>query len=167
MLELCLNVINKINLPDYEPDEFIREIIYPKCNYCDEQFQNAKLLAIHEVKHIDCEVGEKIDNPIPWDSSRDDAGIRNKWLNYFDENGYEDEDIVIDDVVNTENLLIPVDDAKGETRTLTGEEKITLDGTQPMVNGVYLGDYTKEERKTFYQTMRIQGVNKKFCELCR
>lgn len=158
-----------MNIPDYEPEEFVSERIYPQCNYCEEQFQNFKLLALHEYTHIDVEVGEKIDNPIPWPRSREDSMIRNKWLNYFDENGYEDEDIVIenDEVVNTENLLIPVDNKTGETRTLTGNEKIELEGTQPTVNGVYLGDYTKEERKTFYQSMRIQGVNKKFCTLCR
>lgn len=168
LLKIVLNFINKENIPDYDPAECASEVIYPVCNHCGTQFQNYKLLAIHEVQHMDVEIDEKIDNPIPWSEDREDATVRNKWLTYFDENGYGDDDIIIEDPVNADNLLIPVEE-KGDAseRVLTGEEKIVLDGTQPMVNGVYLGDYTKEERKTFYQTMRIQGVNKKYCELCR
>ncbi|KAJ8924959.1 hypothetical protein NQ315_001124 [Exocentrus adspersus] len=163
LLQLTLNVINKQNVPDYEPYDFIRDVIYPTCNYCERTFQNMKLLALHETTHMDVEMGEKIDHPVPWHSSRDDADIRNKWLSYFDENGYEDEHIVVDVVGN--DLLIPKDNE--DRPALTGEEEIVLVGTQPMVNGIYLGDYTKEERKSFYQSMRIQGVNKKFCHLCR
>lgn len=164
LLQLALNVINKENVPDYEPYDFIRVVVYPKCNYCPKTFPNLKLLAIHETVHMDVEMGEKIDNPVPWHHSRENADIRNKWLNYFDENGYEDDDIIIDVVSN--DLLIPMD-MKEEKTGPTGEEQIVLEGTQPMVNGIYLGDYTKEERKSFYQSMRIQGVNKKFCHLCR
>ncbi|XP_018564119.1 uncharacterized protein LOC108905633 isoform X2 [Anoplophora glabripennis] len=164
LLQLALNVINKENVPDYEPFDFTKELVYPKCNYCAATFQNLKLLAIHETVHMDVEMGEKIDNPVPWHHSRENAEIRNKWLSYFDENGYEDDDIIIDVVTN--DLLIPMD-MKEERTGLTGEEQIVLVGTQPMVNGIYLGDYTKEERKSFYQSMRIQGVNKKFCHLCR
>ncbi|XP_074032895.1 uncharacterized protein isoform X2 [Leptinotarsa decemlineata] len=178
LLQLTLNVINKTNVPGYEPDEFTLETIWPNCNYCGVQYPNLKVLAIHEASHIDIEMGEKIDNPIPWHSSREYAEVRNKWLNYFDENGYEDEDIVIDDIVSTDNLedtgdglLIPVDDKEGGTpavlKQLTGDEQIVLDGTQPMVNNVYLGDYSKDDRKLLYQSMRVQGVNKKFCPLCR
>ncbi|KAG5887935.1 hypothetical protein JTB14_003030 [Gonioctena quinquepunctata] len=171
LLQLALNVINKLNIPDYEPEEFFIETIWPKCSYCGLQFQNLKILAIHEASHIDVEMGEKIDNPVPWHRSREFAEVRNKWLNYFDENGYEDEDIVIEDVVSTDNLLIPVDDKEGGTpavlKQLTGDEKIELVGTNPMVNNVYLGDYSKDDRKLLYQSMRVQGVNKKFCPLCR
>ncbi|KAJ8954074.1 hypothetical protein NQ318_004379 [Aromia moschata] len=166
LLQLALNVINKENVPDYEPDDFIKQVVYPKCNYCSRTFRNLKVLAIHEARHMDVEAGEKIDNPVPWHYSRDDADIRNKWLSYFDENGYEDEDIIIDAVHAPANdLLIPMDVKEEMQKPPTGDEQIVLVGTQPMVNGIYLGDYTKEERKSFYQSMRIQGVNKKFCHL--
>lgn len=94
------------------------------------------------------------------------------WLLLFSHR-YEDDDIVIEDAVDVsnDNLLIPVEDMKegdeGSSNKLTGEEKIVLVGTQPMVNEIYLGDYSKDERKLLYQSMRIQGVNKKFCPLCR
>ncbi|CAH1155264.1 unnamed protein product [Phaedon cochleariae] len=196
LLMLALNAINVMNVPDYEPDEYTCETIYPECNYCGARFQNYKMLAVHEVGHLDVEMGDKIDNPIPWHSSRDDAEIRNKWLTFFDENGYEDDDIVIDEQVDVDvetvdptasNLLVPVPEMvkpegtsggasgalggpvpEGQTAPkLTGEEKIVLAGTQPTVNGFYLGDYAKDDRKLLYQSMRIAGVNKKFCTLCR
>ncbi|XP_050501254.1 uncharacterized protein LOC126881193 isoform X2 [Diabrotica virgifera virgifera] len=167
LLRLALDVINKTNVPDYEPYDFYRETIVPQCKHCHQQFRNCKVLSIHEQKHIDIEVGEKIDNPIPWPESREDAEVRNKWLNYFDENGYEEDDIVMD--VMDSDLLIPIEEKNRDSSgmKLTGDEKITLVGTQPMVNEVYLGDFSKDDRKLLYQSMRIQGVNKKFCPLCR
>ncbi|XP_057671512.1 uncharacterized protein LOC130903436 isoform X1 [Diorhabda carinulata] len=169
LFQLVLNSINKTNIPDYDPEEYFQETIFPQCGYCEQQFRNLKVLSIHEQKHIDVEIGEKIDNPLPWPEDRDDSDVRNKWLNYFDENGYEDDDIVIDDVVDAESLLIPIDEKDRDPNgmKLTGDEKITLVGTQPMVNDVYLGDYSKDDRKLLYQSMRIGGVNKKFCPLCR
>lgn len=122
------------------------------------------MLALHEPAHLEIDVGEKIDHPAPWPPHKDGAEVRNKWLSYFDENGYADEDIVIDEVVHSD-LLVPVEEE--EKKKTTGDEEVVLVGTLPMVNGIYLGDYTKEERKSFYQSMRIQGVNKKFCQLCR
>nr|CAH7747198.1 unnamed protein product [Callosobruchus chinensis] len=210
LLSLALNVINKRIDPEYEPEEYLIEQVSPKCKYCGKPFLNLKLLALHEQQHIDVEVGEKIDNPVPWDDSREDAEVRNKWLNHFDENGYADEDIFtddplnadIDDMVETEPECVLTEtaetgqeaepeneadadaeaDAEAEADTeepekplmsvsdshkTEAEDKIILKDQQPMVNGTYLGDYSKEERKKFYQTMRIQGVNKKFCHLCR
>ncbi|CAG9864756.1 unnamed protein product [Phyllotreta striolata] len=172
LLQLALNVINVAIVQDYQPDDFLLQTVTPECRRCNRKFRNLKVLSIHEKLHMEVEAGEKIDNPLPWHDSRENADVRNKWLNYFDENGYEDDDIIIDDVVSTsvcnDNLLIPLEECKTDSSgKLTGEEKLVLVGTQPMVNGVYLGDYSKDERKLLYQTMRIQGVNKKFCPLCR
>ncbi|CAH2008390.1 unnamed protein product [Acanthoscelides obtectus] len=175
LLNLALNVINKQIDPEYEPEEYLIEQVNPKCKYCGKPFLNLKLLAVHEQQHIDVEVGEKIDNPVPWDESREDAEVIEA----------EPECVLTETAEQegeAENEADGEADAEGESAndqpekplmTVTDshrtevEDKIILKDQQPMVNGMYLGDYSKEERKQFYQTMRIQGVNKKFCHLCR
>lgn len=54
-----------------------------------------------------------------------------------------------------------------KTVDATKKDEVVLVNMKPVVNGVYLGDYSKEERKVFYQCMRIGGQTKRFCPLCR
>nr|CAI5824761.1 unnamed protein product [Callosobruchus analis] len=179
LLSLALNVINKRIDPEYEPEEYLIEQVNPKCKYCDKPFLNLKLLALHEQQHIDVEVGEKIDDPLPWDESREDAEMLETEpecvLTETAETGQEaepeidaeaDADVDAEPEAEAEDPLKPLMSVSDSHKT-EAEDKIILKDQQPMVNGTYLGDYSKEERKKFYQTMRIQGVNKKFCHLCR
>lgn len=55
--KLCLNVINKQNIPEYEPEHQTVELVEPVCNYCGSKFRNSKLLALHEVTHLNVELG--------------------------------------------------------------------------------------------------------------
>lgn len=83
-----------------------------------------------------------------------------------------------------EDSTLLVEDT-GKTLDASKNDEVVLVGMKPMVgpsslqplqqlsnvilqvNGIYLGDYTKEERKAFYQCMRIGGQTKRFCALCR
>ncbi|KAK9881406.1 hypothetical protein WA026_016296 [Henosepilachna vigintioctopunctata] len=178
LLQLCLNVINKENIPEHEPDDFYEELVEPKCSYCGKTYRNSKLLALHEVTHMSIELGEKVDNPIPWHESRDDAHIRNKWLtseddiveeeSYMENETMESEAIEIEPEEEEESLLIPVGSAEqrdGQNYEVTREVNL-IDG-KPYVDGLPLSDYPKEERRAFYHSMRIGKVNKRFCALCR
>ncbi|XP_060535273.1 uncharacterized protein LOC132707430 [Cylas formicarius] len=169
LLQIALNCINVQNVPDYVPEHYTERSSATKCNVCGRTFQNVKLLSLHEPCHIDVEIEEKIDNPTPWPDTHPDAPIRNKWLTYFDENGYEEDDMVVEEteeapIVEDANLLAP---KSNPTWDGTKPDQIVLVDMKPMVNGVYLGDYTKEERKAFYQCMRVGGQTKRFCTLCR
>ncbi|RZC35293.1 uncharacterized protein BDFB_004101 [Asbolus verrucosus] len=169
LMTLALNVVNKKIVPGHEPDEFYEKVVEPQCTYCREKFKNSKLLALHEVDHINIELGEKVDNPIPWHESRDDAHIRNKWLNSYDEVECEEDpaDYMECEVETAagESLLIPVGTEVPQEHKSAGD--ILLVMAKPVVNGIALSDYSKEERKAFYKSMKIGGVNKKFCSLCR
>ncbi|XP_044270521.1 uncharacterized protein LOC123015107 [Tribolium madens] len=169
LMSLALNVINKRIVPDHQPNEFYEKLVEPQCTYCNLKFKNSKLLALHEVEHINIELGEKVDNPIPWHESRDDSHVRNKWLSSYDEVECEEDPgdfMEVDTPSAGESLLIPVG-----TEITQEEEQITSDIVlvlaKPTVNGIGLAEYSKEERKTFYKSMKIGGVNKKFCPLCR
>ncbi|XP_044756258.1 uncharacterized protein LOC123314898 [Coccinella septempunctata] len=177
LLKLCLNVINKENIPEYEAEHQTAELIEPTCNYCGQDFRNRKLLALHEVEHLNVELGEKVDIPSLWHESRDDADIRNKWLTSEDdlieeENYMENEtmgDVVeMEEEEEEESLLIPVGSSEqrdGQNYEETRE--VTLIDGKPFVDGLPLSDYAKEERRAFYHSMRVGGVNKRFCPLCR
>jgi hypothetical protein len=169
LMNLALNVVNKNIVSNHEPDEFYEKVFEPQCTYCGQKFQNSKLLALHEVEHINIELGEKVDNPIPWHESRDDAHIRNKWLNSYDEVECEDDngdfmECEVETAVG-ESLLIPVGTEVPQEHKTAGDILLVL--AKPVVNGIALSDYSKEERKAFYKSMKIGGVNKKFCSLCR
>ncbi|XP_063931087.1 uncharacterized protein LOC135143150 isoform X2 [Zophobas morio] len=106
---------------------------------------------------------------------RDDAHIRNKWLNSYDEVEEEEEEEDADadadftecevDQSRNDSLLIPVGTEAPQEQKVAGE--IILVKAKPVVNGLALAEYSKEERKAFYKSMKIGGVNKKFCSLCR
>lgn len=174
LMSLALNVINKENIPDYEPDDFYVKTFEPQCRYCRQTFKNSQLLALHEIDHINIELGEKVDNPVPWHESRDDADVRNKWLIKYDEEiveMYEAEEEPVefmdcDDDVADDSLLIPVS-SEGPEILRNNEEEIVLVLAEPVVNGKPLQQYSKEQRKSFYKSMKIGNVNKKFCSLCR
>lgn len=78
LLKLTINKINSENVPDFVPTCFEKTILKNECNYCHEVFTNIKMLAVHEAKHIHIELGHKIDDSDLWDSSREDADVRNK-----------------------------------------------------------------------------------------
>ncbi|EEZ99574.1 uncharacterized protein LOC103314829 [Tribolium castaneum] len=168
LMTLALNVVNKRLVPGHEPYDFYQKVVEPQCTYCNLQFKNSKLLALHEVEHINIELGEKVDNPIPWHESRDDAHVRNKWLNSYDEvEEPEPGDFMeVEPPTAGDSLLIPVG-----TEITQEEEQITSDillvMAKPTVHGIPLAEYSKEERKSFYKSMKVGGVNKKFCPLCR
>ncbi|KAL3285272.1 hypothetical protein HHI36_019382 [Cryptolaemus montrouzieri] len=177
LLQLCLNVINKENIPEYEPDDFTELLVEPECSYCAKKYKNSKLLALHEITHMSIELGEKVDNPTLWHESRDDSYVRNKWLTSEDdfaeeENEAENETLENDamemEPEEEESLLIHVGSAEqrdGQNYEVTREVSL-MDG-KPYVDGLPLSDYPKEERRAFYHSMRIGGVNKRFCALCR
>lgn len=82
LMRLALNAINYKNVPDFwsptcQEDKIDIE---RSCNYCLKRFPNVKLLAVHEAEHMSIEMGVRIDDGNPWDDSREDAEIRNKWL---------------------------------------------------------------------------------------
>lgn len=177
LLLLCLNVINKENIPEYEGEHQTSVLVETSCNYCGMEFKNRKLLALHEVEHLNVELGEKVDIPTLWHESRDDADIRNKWLTSEDdlvegENDMENETLVegveVEPEEEEESLLIPVgssEERDGQNYEETRE--VTLIDGKPFVDGLPLSDYAKEERRAFYHSMRVGGVNKRFCPLCR
>ncbi|XP_050300768.1 uncharacterized protein LOC126739235 isoform X2 [Anthonomus grandis grandis] len=162
LLEAALNTINAQNVPDFQPQHFKTQSTVCFCKMCGEEFKNAKLLALHEPTHMDVDMEEKIDNPQQWPKNHQFAKIRNKWLTRFDETFDEYDDI---DVEDKEDELLVEDTEK--TMAMSKKDEVVLVDMKPMVNGVYLGDYTKEERKAFYQCMRIGGQTKRFCPLCR
>lgn len=79
---LALNAINYKNVPDFWSPTCEKTIIETErsCTYCYKKFLNVKLLAMHEAEHMSIEMGVRIDDTNLWDESRDDAEIRNKWL---------------------------------------------------------------------------------------
>lgn len=84
-MEIVLNCINKQNMPDFEAQPYKIQSTKCRCKTCGEEFQNVKILALHEPEHMEVEFEEKIDNPEPWPGNRPYAKIRNKWLTFFDE----------------------------------------------------------------------------------
>lgn len=78
LLKLSVNKINSVNVPDFVPVCFEETIVKNECNYCHEIFANIKMLAVHEAEHIHIELGLKIDDSDLWDTSREDADVRNK-----------------------------------------------------------------------------------------
>lgn len=82
LTRLVLNAINYKNVPDFwSPTCHETTVnIEKSCSYCLRKFSNIKLLAIHEAEHMSIEMGVRIDDDNPWDTSREDADIRNKWL---------------------------------------------------------------------------------------
>ncbi|XP_066250506.1 uncharacterized protein [Euwallacea similis] len=174
---IVLYWINKQNIPEFEGTTFEKKSTVCRCKTCNEVFQNVNLLALHEPSHMEVDMEEKIDNPLPWSNNRLHSKIRNKWLTFFDENGSEpdedEEDEEEDDEDNEEedpkvsgDSALLVEDTE-KTMEVSKKDEIVLVNMKPMVNGIYLGDYTKEERKAFYQCMRIGGQTKRFCPLCR
>lgn len=184
LLQLVLNAINIKNVPDYTPIHYTEQLVQSVCKSCDQTFQNEKLLSLHELQHLRVSLGEKIDNPNPWPPSMPDAHIRNKWLVYFDEHGFDENDIVIDQSPE-QSLLIPIaemddvhsmDDRYNSTfdsnefdnsDLLAKIEHVALIDKKPMIFGRPLTEFPKDERKLFYHTLRMGKVNKKFCQLCR
>ncbi|XP_076271977.1 uncharacterized protein LOC143203630 isoform X1 [Rhynchophorus ferrugineus] len=168
LLRISLNAINAQNVEEYYALPYVKKSAACKCNTCGEGFKNMKLLALHEFHHMDVDMEEKIDNPLPWPEDHPYANVRNKWLTYFDENGYDEDDIVIDNSLNMnrEETSLLVEKSE-KTMDVSNKDEVVLVNMKPMVNGIYLGDYTKEERKMFYQCMRIGGQTKRFCPLCR
>lgn len=167
LLQIALNSINVQNVPDYEPVTFIEKPTACKCATCGEGFKNMKLLALHELSHIEVDMEEKIDNPVPWTEEHPFANIRNQWLTFFDENGYDEEDIVVDVLTcNKEETSLLVEKSE-KTMDMSKKDEVVLVNMKPMVNGISLRDYEKEERKAFYQCIRIGGQTKRFCTLCR
>lgn len=82
LLRLALNAINYKNVPDFWSPTCKQGTIdiERSCNYCLKKFSNIKLLAVHEAEHMSIEMGVRIDDTNPWDETREDADIRNKWL---------------------------------------------------------------------------------------
>lgn len=82
LTRLALNAINYKNVPDFWSPTCKESTVEMEklCNYCHKKFSNVKLLAIHEAEHMSIEMGVRIDDSDPWDISREDADIRNKWL---------------------------------------------------------------------------------------
>lgn len=87
LMEAVLNFINKQNMPDFEAQPYKKQSTKCQCKICGEEFQNVKILALHEPHHMEVEFEERIDNPEPWPGNRPYAKIRNKWLTFFDESG--------------------------------------------------------------------------------
>ncbi|KAL1516654.1 hypothetical protein ABEB36_000537 [Hypothenemus hampei] len=170
LLQATLNCINTQNVPEYEALPYNKVSTACRCKICDQDFQNIKLLALHETDHINVEMDKRIDNPKPWPDDHPHAEVRNKWLTLFDETVCEED--TIDDIDDNNEHSI-VDESKDvellldRSVTVSKKDEIVLVNMKPMVNGIYLGDYTKEERKAFYQCMRIGGQTKRFCPLCR
>lgn len=83
LTRLALNAINYKNVPDFWSPNCAESTVVDIekwCNYCFKKFPNVKLLAVHEAEHISIEMGLRIDDSNLWEKSREDADIRNKWL---------------------------------------------------------------------------------------
>lgn len=192
LTRLALNAINYKNVPDFwSPpcQECIIEV-EQSCSYCLRKFPNTKLLAMHEAEHMSIELGVRIDDENLWDETREDADVRNKWLErlvhrkfelewvfliffggvfsfHEDEMEYDNLEQVSEEqngdesVEDIGDLLIPV----SASTTIKGEVEL-VDGIA-VVNGVPLMDLPKDERRTLYQSITISGVKRKFCPLCR
>lgn len=104
LLKLSIDSINSLNVPEYQSQWFSESVLKSVCNYCQESFSNVKLLAVHEAGHMNIEMGVRIDDNSLWDVQRDDANVRNKWLEKFQEESEEEnEDEEVDG-----GLLVPV-----------------------------------------------------------
>lgn len=82
LMRLALNAINYNNVPDFwSPtcQEGTIEVVQ-SCSYCLKKFPNIKLLAMHEAEHMSIQMGVRIDDTNLWDETREDADVRNKWL---------------------------------------------------------------------------------------
>lgn len=169
LLQLIINAINVKNIPDYSVENYKKDIINSVCKRCDEKFQNMKLLAIHEAKHLDVDLGDKIDDPELWDDSKEYADIRNKWYNYSVEKqtNYTEVDMELETDLNEQNLLIPINNVEMKEDYLPDEQRVQYVDEKPFAMGLPLKQYTREQRKAFYPTIRIGNVNRKFCHLCR
>lgn len=185
LFSICIQAINSHNIGDeYWPDRYEKVIVTPPpCSVCKQTFPNMKLLAMHEAKkHINIEMTEHVDELMEWHESRDYSGVRNKWLKDYIQRQSEPKDA--NSGVNEESLLIPVSsnslaiidpprpEEESSTEAITSSDQSTapevklVDG-RPFVDGVPLGDFTKEERRAFYRSLRVGGVVKRFCKLCR
>lgn len=89
LTRLVLNAINYENVPDFWSPTCEKTLVQLEniCNYCDQKFPNVKLLAIHEAEHINIELGARVDDSNVWEELREDADVRNKWLESFCEEG--------------------------------------------------------------------------------
>ncbi|KAF5296202.1 hypothetical protein FQA39_LY12656 [Lamprigera yunnana] len=192
-----LNCINKQNIPNYEYVNYVKteESIpfldenFPLeeeniCNYCNELFMNVASLAKHECTHMFVVLGKKVDIPMLWNGQGIDTLVRNKWFSSIidesdedikrEEENFEDstgrvnvinpEDVQFRDSEEANNdhqdLLIPRD-----SNIIKGE--VMLIDTKATVNGIPLGDIPKDDRRTLYVSVTINGVKRKFCPLCR
>ncbi|ENN76040.1 hypothetical protein YQE_07413, partial [Dendroctonus ponderosae] len=170
LMELTVAYFNERNVPNYEAIYCKRIPSHPTCKICHIIFKNSKLLAVHETTHMEVDIDERIDQPKPWPNEHPFAKIRNKWLTNFDEVVYdadEEAETNQETVVRAEEDATLLVEDTGKTLDASKNDEVVLVGMKPMVNGIYLGDYTKEERKAFYQCMRIGGQTKRFCALCR
>lgn len=182
-LTLCiLNSINKENVPDFyseNSNRIVQELdeLEVVCFYCDRTFSDMNSLAIHEGKHLQIKLHDKVDFPAYWNPSRENAYIRNKWLKdeLESENSQDDE--------CEEELLVPIIttgneiEMEEEEPTYETEEHpddnppvsgdIVLINTKPTVNGIPLSEIPKDDRRYLFKTILIAGVRRKFCPLCR
>lgn len=190
LLKCILHSQNKQHVPDYdekpfEVTEMEREEIIPLCVYCEAVFDNENDLALHEMQyHIKLNL-EKVDADGYWSMDESNALVRNKWYNaQFDseecstmddeadadaeieEEG--DEEMEEDEEDESEDLLVPMDeDTEMDMLNVARSSDIVFVNEQPTLNGTSLKDIPKDERGDFYQSVRLNGANRKFCNLCR
>lgn len=84
-MELTVIFVNARNIPGYEATPYKRRPSQPTCKTCGKTFKNSKVLAVHETTHMEVDIEDRIDQPIPWPHEHPFAKIRNKWLTHFDE----------------------------------------------------------------------------------
>lgn len=80
LFTITINKINSVNVPDFSAPTCVESTLTDKCRYCGKEFDNVKKLAVHEAGHINIEMGVRVDDETPWHPEREDAEVRNKWL---------------------------------------------------------------------------------------
>ncbi|KAF2903459.1 hypothetical protein ILUMI_02721 [Ignelater luminosus] len=152
------------------------------CECCERIFLDVNDLAVHESKHMFVVLGEKVDTPRMWTNKEVDSSTRNLWWNSI--NGFKKSPKVIrnfDDSTGHVNVFDPEDVSfKDENEEASNDHQellvprdanikgeVILIDTQAYVNGVLLSDLSKDDRRSLYKTVTVNGLKRKFCPLCR
>lgn len=197
LLSCALNVINKQNVPDYVYEYYVKVELDDTsadaeleeeniCNYCEKLYMNENSLALHECKHMYVVLGDKVDDSVIWNGRKSDVVVRNKWYSSINCDNETDDDppreeVNFEDSTGRVNVINPEDvlfrDAEEadndhqdllvvrEENVLKGE--VVLIDTKATVNGIPLAELAKDDRRTLYKSVTVNGIKRKFCPLCR
>ncbi|KAK5640163.1 hypothetical protein RI129_010974 [Pyrocoelia pectoralis] len=156
------------------------------CNYCEKLFMNVNSLAVHECSHMYVVLGDKVDDPVIWNGRKSDALVRNKWFNSINCENETDEDPPREEenfedstgrvnVINPEDVLFrdPEEADNDHQDLLVARDNMVMKGevvlidTKATVNGIPLAEIPKDDRRTLYKSVTVNGIKRKFCPLCR